>query len=248
VRQLFAVSPTGVVGYFGTMLANSAYFGVGAVYGREIGLSVRDMSLFMSLIMVGGMLLQWPIGRLSDAWDRRQVLTAVTFLAAVFALLASVAAERSLVALFARKGESGRSWVRSDSLPVRFVRLPGRSALPHHKGWCAILAGIRISPDEFLRLLQSQCPATRAGFARADGRRNARNPAGLGFVRFCCRSGSFGCAGRSSPGSPGSSSDLGIMSYLYRCDHRNLIPADLARCRRCGSEQTRWAVFPGVRS
>jgi MFS family permease len=179
VRQLFAVSPTGVVGYFGTMLANGAYFGVGAVYGREIGLSVRDMSLFMSLIMVGGMLLQWPIGRLSDAWDRRQVLTAVTFLAAVFALLASVAAERSLVALFARK-----AW----------------------------------------------------------------NPAGLGFVRFCCRSGSFGCAGRSSPGSPGSSSDLGIMSYLYRCDHRNLIPADLARCRRCGCEQTRWAVFPGVRS
>jgi hypothetical protein len=62
----------------------------------------------------------------------------------------------SFAPIYARKGlESGRSWVRSDSLPVGFVRLPGRSALPHHKGWCAILADIRISPDEFLRLLQS---------------------------------------------------------------------------------------------
>src|ERR687898_171116 len=91
VRQLYRVSPTGVVGYFGTMLASGAYFGMGAVYGRAIGLSVRDISVFMGLILFGGMLLQWPLGRLSDAWDRRQVLTAVTFAAALFALLAGVA-------------------------------------------------------------------------------------------------------------------------------------------------------------
>jgi MFS family permease len=101
VRQLYRVSPTGVVGYFGTMLASGAYFGMGAVYGREIGLSVRDISLFMSLILLGGMVLQWPIGRLSDAWDRRQVLTGVTFFAALFALLAGITAERSLLGLFA---------------------------------------------------------------------------------------------------------------------------------------------------
>ena len=85
-----------MVGYFGTMLANGAYFGMGAVYGHEIGLSVRDISLFVSLILIGGMVLQWPIGRLSDAWDRRLVLTGVTFLAALFALLAGFVAERSL--------------------------------------------------------------------------------------------------------------------------------------------------------
>jgi MFS family permease len=100
VRQLYRVSPTGVVGYFGTMMANGAYFGMGAVYGRHIGLSVRDISVFVSLILLGGMFLQWPLGRLSDAWDRRQVLTGVTFLAAGFAFLASFAAERSLLGLF----------------------------------------------------------------------------------------------------------------------------------------------------
>jgi MFS family permease len=54
----------------------------------------------MSLILLGGMFLQWPIGRLSDAWDRRQVLTGVTLLAALFAVLAGLAAERSLFGLF----------------------------------------------------------------------------------------------------------------------------------------------------
>jgi MFS family permease len=99
IRQLWRVSPTGVVGYFGTVMAHGACFGMGAVYGRAIGLSVRDISVFMSLILLGGMLLQWPIGRLSDAWDRRQVLTAVTFLAALAALLAGMTAERSLLGL-----------------------------------------------------------------------------------------------------------------------------------------------------
>jgi hypothetical protein len=39
------------------MLANGTCFGMGAVCGREIGLSARDISPFMSLILLGGMLL-----------------------------------------------------------------------------------------------------------------------------------------------------------------------------------------------
>ena len=51
--------------------------------------------------MLGGMFLQWPIGRVSDAFDRRRVLTCVTFLAALFALAASWFAGHSLLGLFA---------------------------------------------------------------------------------------------------------------------------------------------------
>jgi MFS family permease len=121
LRDLYRVSPTGVVGYFGTMLASGAYFGMGAVYGRAIGLSVRDISLFMGLILVGGMLLQWPIGRLSDTLDRRRVLTAVTFLAALFALLAGAAAERSLLGLFALSALFGGINLPLYSLCVAYV-------------------------------------------------------------------------------------------------------------------------------
>jgi MFS family permease len=95
------VSPTGVVGYFGVMLANGAYFGMGAVYGRELGLSIRDTSILVSLIMLGGMFLQWPLGRLSDSLDRRKVVTVVTFLAALWAVAAGLCAGHSLLGLFA---------------------------------------------------------------------------------------------------------------------------------------------------
>ena len=35
IRQLYRVSPTGVVGYFGTVMAHGACFGMGAVYGQR---------------------------------------------------------------------------------------------------------------------------------------------------------------------------------------------------------------------
>jgi MFS family permease len=121
VRQLYRVSPTGVVGYFGATMAAGAYVGMGAVYGHEIGLSVRDISVFVSLIMLGGMFLQWPLGRLSDTWDRRQVLTGVTLFAAVFALLAPVAALRSLLGLFALTALFGGTSLPMYSLCLAYI-------------------------------------------------------------------------------------------------------------------------------
>jgi len=47
---------------------------MGAVFGHAAGLSVFEVSLLMGAAMFGGLLLQWPIGRLSDKTDRRTVL------------------------------------------------------------------------------------------------------------------------------------------------------------------------------
>ncbi len=86
--QLYRVSPLGVVGAIATGCAHGTLFGMGAVYGDRIGLSVAEISLFMGLTYTGGLLLQWPIGRLSDRFDRRRMISIVTFLAAIFALAA----------------------------------------------------------------------------------------------------------------------------------------------------------------
>lgn len=91
VRELCRTSPTGVLGIFGTVMAQGACFGMGAVYAREIGLSLAEVSVFMSLFMIGGIVAQWPIGHLSDIMDRRRVLTVVTLLAATIAVVAAVA-------------------------------------------------------------------------------------------------------------------------------------------------------------
>jgi MFS family permease len=84
-RSLYRTSPLGVVGMFGTVMAHGAFFGMGAVYGRAAGLSLAEISLLIGLWLLGGVVAQWPIGRLSDALDRRRVLTAITFAAALLA-------------------------------------------------------------------------------------------------------------------------------------------------------------------
>lgn len=89
IRDLLKVSPTGVVGMFLAVMAQGAFSGMGAVYASQVGMSVRQTSFFMGAMILGGVLLQWPIGRLSDRLDRRQVLTATTLLAAAAAAVST---------------------------------------------------------------------------------------------------------------------------------------------------------------
>ena len=101
LRELYEVSPLGVVGGFITGVANGAVFGMAAVYGREIGLSVLQISAFLGFLFLGGALFQWPIGRLSDRYDRRTVIALVALAAAVLSLVAGAVSQSSAVGLIA---------------------------------------------------------------------------------------------------------------------------------------------------
>src|SRR3546814_17992915 len=56
-----------------------AFYGLGAVCARGVGLNTAGTALFMSATILGGVALQWPLGRLSDLVDRRRVIVG-TFL------------------------------------------------------------------------------------------------------------------------------------------------------------------------
>ncbi|MEQ9055431.1 MAG: MFS transporter [Roseovarius confluentis] len=84
--DLFRVSPTGIVGMFIMGMVFAAQFGMASVYGTEAGLSVAEISIFVSAIFTGGMVLQFPFGWFSDRMDRRVLI----LLAAVVAGVASV--------------------------------------------------------------------------------------------------------------------------------------------------------------
>ncbi|NJM83942.1 MAG: MFS transporter [Tabrizicola sp.] len=73
-RRLFQASPLGCVGMFLLGGVFSAQFGMASVWGTQAGLSVRDISIFVAFIYVGGLLLQYPIGWISDRMDRRKVV------------------------------------------------------------------------------------------------------------------------------------------------------------------------------
>jgi len=87
LRELFNNSPLGVMGMLLVGGAYAAMFGMAAVYGTEAGLTVEQLSLFVAMFYVGGMVLQYPIGFISDRVDRR-LLIIITAGAAVAASVA----------------------------------------------------------------------------------------------------------------------------------------------------------------
>lgn len=101
LRQLFSVSPLGVAGAFVTGTANSAFWGMGAVFASGIGFDEPRIAAYMSATILGGALLQWPIGRLSDRYDRRTVLTVLCLAAVGAGLGAFFLASRSQLGLLA---------------------------------------------------------------------------------------------------------------------------------------------------
>lgn len=99
-RQLFKTSPLGVFGVFASGMAGACLFSIGPVYAAEAGFSLSQIASFMAAAIVGGVLLQFPIGRCSDVFDRRRVLIAVSFATAAFCALAIFVAPMSVYALY----------------------------------------------------------------------------------------------------------------------------------------------------
>lgn len=95
LRGLYTNSPVAAVGCVLIGVANGAWGTLGAVYGARIGISAFEIALMMSLVVIAGALAQLPVGRASDHTDRRYVLSAAAFGAAVFALALFLFAPRS---------------------------------------------------------------------------------------------------------------------------------------------------------
>lgn len=87
LRELWHVSPLGFVGIFVLGGIFAAQFGMAAVFGTEIGMTVPQISMFVAAIYVGATVTQFPIGWLSDRMDRR-VLIMLVAIVAVFGAIA----------------------------------------------------------------------------------------------------------------------------------------------------------------
>ena len=88
MRDLLREVPTGPTVSLLTGVAHGALMGMGAFYATRAGLDAGRVALFMGAPMAGGVLLQLPIGTLSDRLPRRAVMSWVAIAAtAVSALL-----------------------------------------------------------------------------------------------------------------------------------------------------------------
>ena len=77
LRELFGYSPLGCVGMFLLGGVFSVQFGMSSVYGTQAGLSVAQISTFVSIFFVGAIITQYPIGWISDRMERRRLIVIV---------------------------------------------------------------------------------------------------------------------------------------------------------------------------
>jgi len=74
VLWLMKKSPAGAAAAACIGLCNGSFWSLAAVYGVGIGLSAAQIGTFMTVVVAGSALAVWPVGRLSDVFERRKVL------------------------------------------------------------------------------------------------------------------------------------------------------------------------------
>ena len=77
LSEILKISPLGCVGMFLLGGIFSAQFGMAPVYGAEAGLSIAKISTFVAVFYVAALVLQFPIGWISERMDRRVVIFVV---------------------------------------------------------------------------------------------------------------------------------------------------------------------------
>lgn len=88
IRQVIKASPLACFGMFMLGGVFAAQFGMSAVYGNRIGLTVGEISLFVSSIYIAALVLQYPIGWLSDRMDRRVLIIWISLIGGAGSLIA----------------------------------------------------------------------------------------------------------------------------------------------------------------
>ncbi len=88
IKELFKISPFGSVSMFCTGFIFAPIFSLLSVYAISMKLTIFETSLLLVGVMLAGALFQWPIGSLSDKYDRRKIIIASSITAIFFSFSA----------------------------------------------------------------------------------------------------------------------------------------------------------------
>ena len=87
IRELFKISPFGSFSTFCSGFIFSAMLTMLSVYAVTMNLSVFEISVLLVGVTLAGALFQWPIGSLSDSYDRRLIIIGCCIFASFFTIL-----------------------------------------------------------------------------------------------------------------------------------------------------------------
>jgi MFS family permease len=101
IASLYRAAPAAASGALLAGLALGGFWGLAAVYATRLGQDLNGVATLMSVTIIGGAVLQVPIGRLSDAGDRRTTLAVICLLAAALSVAMMAAESRHGTVLYA---------------------------------------------------------------------------------------------------------------------------------------------------
>ena len=93
LKIIIKKAPLGILGCFTAGLTNSSFYTMGPVFCHQTNLSVSQISYFMAITVLGGLLFQWPLGLFSDRFDRSKVIPVLGGVFAVISALMIVASQ-----------------------------------------------------------------------------------------------------------------------------------------------------------
>ncbi|MHA7835781.1 MAG: MFS transporter, partial [Algiphilus sp.] len=73
-RTVWTVAPVAIAGAFLSGIVMGGFWGMGPLFAQRVGLEQAGVALLMSLTIIGGAVMQLPIGHYSDRHDRRRVI------------------------------------------------------------------------------------------------------------------------------------------------------------------------------
>lgn len=108
LRRLFEISPSGSTSCFAAGLTNGSFWAISAIFASQVTGNTDSAAWYMTSVVIGGAICQWPLGLLSDRVDRRRVLAAIALgvgvVGTVIVLAGSSMSEFSLMLLGALWG------------------------------------------------------------------------------------------------------------------------------------------------
>lgn len=82
-KELYRVSPTGLIGCLVSGMLLASIYGLLPVYLKTLGYGIDTVATVMGITILGGVVLQYPFGHLSDIVDRRIAIIIICLLGAI---------------------------------------------------------------------------------------------------------------------------------------------------------------------
>lgn len=105
--ELLHKAPMGLLGSLVVGAIVGAFYSLGPLYAKHIGLDVHMVAYYMSLTIICGFSMQWPVGSLSDRFDRQNVLAAVSLMISLACCFIFLSSEEPVWLVFLSTGFYG---------------------------------------------------------------------------------------------------------------------------------------------